>query len=223
MSANLNEFKDDPTVVALTPVLESVRRFATGLVIKSADSYEQAAGILKNIKGSLAQIEDSRTRITKPINESLREINAQAKEAARPFIQDETVIKNAMIRYSNEQEDKRREEQRKANEAAAKEQQRLRDLAAKNAAKGNEAKAEALEDRASQVVAPVIQREAPKVGGISMMTVWDFVIEDESLVPVEYRPVSDMLIRAQVRATKGLTKIPGVKVFEKKQVSAGRS
>lgn len=221
MSANMLDFKDDPSVVALTPVLDNVRKFATGLVIKSADAYERAAVQLKSIKGALAQIEDSRTRITKPINDSLREVNAQAKAAALPFLQDETVIKNAMIRYSNEQDELRREEQRKANEAAAKEQQRLRELAAKNAARGNEAKAEAFEDRAAQVVAPVIQREPPKVGGISMPKVWVYDVTDENKIPREYLSIDHVKIRKVVQAMKGSTNIPGICVREEKRIAAG--
>lgn len=256
MSTNMLEFRADPTVLALEPVAANVRKFAAGLVIKNDKAYSDAANILKSIKGAIMQIEDSRTRITKPINESLREVNAQAKAAAAPFLADETVIKNAMIRYSNEQDRLREEEQRRANEAAETERRRLQAIAdaaatkarleaeekrrqaEQEAAAGRTAEAQRLreaaerveataaakvdrfEERASQVVAPVAQQQAPKVAGVTVPMVWDFEITNENEIPREYCDVSTKRIRAQVQATKGMTKIPGVRVFQTKRIAA---
>jgi hypothetical protein len=183
MSTNMHDLKTDLAIVGLQPVLENLRSFAAGLVIKTREAYESAAERLKVVKGALAQIEDARTRITKPLVEAQRETNAQAKAAAAPFLADELVIKNAMIRYSDEQDRLREEEQRKANEAARKEQERLQEIANRAAAKGQEDKAEKFQERAAQVVAPVAQQAAPKVGGITIPKVWVFEITDESKIP----------------------------------------
>lgn len=256
MSTNMLEFKADPSVVALEPVAANIRKFAAGLVIKNDRAYSEAANILKSIKGSIAQIEDARTRITKPINDALRETNAQAKAAALPFQQDEAVIKHAMLRYSDEQDRARAEEQRKANEAAETERRRLQEIADRAATKarleaeekrrqaeqeakaGREAEAaklreqadrveaagtakvEKFEDRANQVVAAVSTQAAPKVAGVSVPMVWDFEIVNENEIPREYCEVSTKRIRAQVMATKGLTKIPGVRIFQSKRIAA---
>jgi hypothetical protein len=256
MSNNPPDFKTDPAVTALAPVAASVRKFAAGLVIKSAEAYEHAAVILKSIKGSIAQIETARTRITGPINESLREVNAQAKAAAAPFLADETVIKNAMIRYSDEQDRIREEEQRRANEVARKEQARLQAIADETARKAREEadrkrreaeaaaaagraaeaarllaqasrveekaaeKTELFENRAAQVVAPVATQEAPKVAGISIPMVWDYEIVDEAMIPREYCDVSATRIRKVVQAMQGNTRIPGVRVFQRKRIAA---
>jgi hypothetical protein len=211
----------DPTVVALTPALDKLRAFAKNLVIRTTEGYEQAAALLKNIKGSLATIEDARTRITKPLNDALRETNAQAKLAAAPFLADELVIKRAMIAYSDAQDRLREEQQRRDNEAAAKEQRRLQEIADRAAAKGQEGKAEIFQERAQSVVAPVAQQAAPKVGGISIPKVWVFEITDEDLIPREYMVVDETRIRRVVTALKGDTKIPGVRVFEQKRIAAG--
>lgn len=159
MSANPSplELKSDAQILALEPVLKSVRQFAAGLIIKSADAYERAAGELKRIKGALAQIEDSRTRITVPLNNALRETNGQAKEAAAPFLADEQVIKNAMIRYSDEQDRIRLEEQRKANEAAETERRRLQAIADEARRKAD---AEAAEKRKQAEAAAATGRAA---------------------------------------------------------------
>lgn len=138
MSTNMHELKADPVIVGLSPVIASLRSFAAGLVIKTEEGYKVAADRLKLIKGALLQIEDARTRITKPINESLRETNAQAKAAAAPFLADEAVIKNAMLRYSDEQDQLRQEAQRRANEIADKERRRLQAIADETARKARE-------------------------------------------------------------------------------------
>ncbi len=211
----------DDTIVALSPAREALRSFTKNLVIKTVQGYEAAAERLKHIKGALATIEDARTRITKPLNETLREVNAQAKGAAAPFLEDEQTIKRAMIGYSNEQDRLRREEQRKLDERAEADRKRLLDAAARNEAKGNTAKADAFEERAAQVVAPVAQVQAPKVAGISIPEVWDFEVTDEDLIPRAYCEVSMKRIRSQVGATKGMTEIPGVRVFKTKRIAAG--
>ena len=215
------DLKSDPSVATLNTDRDALVARAAAIKIRSQDGYEEAAGWLKSIKGFLKAIEDARTRITKPINESLREINAQAKDAAAPFLESEAKIKRAMIAYSDEQDRLAREEQRKLNEAAAKEAARLQEIAARAAAKGQTTKAEQFEERAQAVTAPVVQTGAPKVGGISVPKVWVFEITDEDLIPREYLVVDETRIRRIVTALKGDTKIPGVRVFEQKRISAG--
>jgi hypothetical protein len=211
----------DPSIAALTPARDRLRAFAKNLIIRTAAGYEQAAELLKSIKASLATIEDARTRITKPLNDALRETNTQAKAAAAPFLADELAIKRAMITYSDEQDQIRQEEQRKANAKADADRKRLLEAADRNAVKGNEAKAEAFQDRAAAITAPIAQQAAPKVGGISIPKVWTFEITDESLIPREYLEINESKIRKVVTALKKDAVIPGVRVYEIKRVAAG--
>jgi uncharacterized membrane protein YqiK len=162
MSKTTPDLEADEAITALMPVLQRLRSFAAGLVIKSEEGFQAAASRLKEIKGALAQIEDARTRITKPLNESLRETNAQAKAAAAPFLADEIVIKNAMIRYSNEQDRIRQEEQRRANEAAEKERRRLQAIADETARKARE-EAEKKRREAEAAAAAGRQAEADRL------------------------------------------------------------
>lgn len=157
MLANTPDLKTDPAIVALVPVLQRLRSFANGLVIKSADAYQRAAAELKNIKGSIAEIETARTKITIPMNASLDEVNAQAKAAKAPFLADELIIKRAMVAYSDEQDRIRDEEQRRANEAAAKERRRLQAIADEATRKANE---EAAQKRRDAEAAAAAGRQA---------------------------------------------------------------
>jgi hypothetical protein len=218
-----HDLNADPSVLALAPVLEQVHAVSVAK-ITSAAGYQSAAVVLKSIKGTLATIEDARTRITKPLNDSLKEVNAQAKAAAAPFLADEALIKRAMIKYSDEQDALREAEQRRANEAADKEQKRLKAIADAAAAKGQDGKAEKFEARASAVVAPTFSHvSAPKVAGVSVPLVWDHEIVNPKLVPCDYHDINETRIRKVVQAMQGNTNIPGVRVFQKKRISSTSS
>lgn len=257
MLTNSPSLNDDHSVASLAPVMERLKDYSKALVIRTDAEYATAANQLKTIKGALAEIEDARTRITKPLNESLKETNAQAKSAAAPFQAQEQVIKAAMISWSNEQDRLREIEQRKANEAAEKERRRLQAIADEAARKAREQadekrrqaeqaaaagraeeaaklaaqasridakaeeKVEHFEMRAAQVVAPVAQQAAPKVGGISIPMVWVHEIVDAALIPREYLDVNETRIRKVVQAMQGNTNIPGVRVRQIKRVAAG--
>lgn len=220
MSASPN-LQADAAVVAIEPEKNQLIAFAQSLAIKTAGGYAAAADRLKLVKGLLQKIEEARTRITKPMNEALRQVNAQAKEASAPLIDAEAKIKRAMIAYSEEQERIRREEQRKAEEEARRQREKLEQQAAKALASGKVEKAEQLEQRAATVVAPVIQREAPKVTGVSTREVWKFEVTDPALVPREYLTIDEKKIGAIVRAMKGDTNIPGVRVWADKSLASG--
>jgi uncharacterized membrane protein YqiK len=84
------------------------------------------------------------------------------------------------------------------------------------------AKADVFNERASQVVAVVSDRAAPKVSGITIPKVWDFEVIDEKLIPDTYFDLNSVRLRKVVVALKGLCNIPGIRVFQKKQISAGR-
>ena len=59
-----------------------------------------------------------------------------------------------------------------------------------------------------------------KVTGITR--VWTFEVEDESLVPVEFKMINDKAIKAKMSATKdkATLKIPGVRFFQDERISA---
>ena len=59
----------------------------------------------------------------------------------------------------------------------------------------------------------------PKVKGISSSIEWKFVVEDPALVPREYLSVDDKKIRGVVEALKDQTRIPGVRVFPRRNES----
>ena len=148
---------------AVAPVLATIRERAGALTtIRSADQYEQAGELLKFVKGALRQIEEQRTSITKPMNDALRNANAQAKVAAAPFEEAERSIKAAMITFADEQERIRREEQRRLDEAARREREKLEAQAREAERKARE-EAEAKRRAADEAAAAGRAAEAAKL------------------------------------------------------------
>lgn len=243
---------------SVEPTLVQIREgYLAVKTITTPEQFSRAGELLKAVKGALKQIEDQRVAITKPINDALRNTNAQAKAAAEPFTKAEVAIKAAMVTYSDEQERIRREEQRKADEAARRErerlaaqqreaeakaraeQERLRREAEEAAAAGRAAEAaklaaraerveektaaklEDLQLREAMVVAPVIQREPPKVAGVATREVWRFEVTDPAQVPRQYLVVDEAKIRRVVQTLKADANIPGVRVYSERQLAAG--
>jgi hypothetical protein len=216
-----HDLKADAEVVAIQPEANKLTEFARTVAIKTNEQYQAAANYLKSIKGLLGKIEDARTRVTKPLLAAQREVNAQAKDAAEPLQKAERLIKVAMDGFIQEQNRLRLEEQRKADEAARKQQEKLQQQAAKAMASGKMEKAAELEQLATAVVAPAIHRDPPKVAGIVTKEVWKFEIIDPNQVPRNFCSPDEQKIGGVVRALKGDTQIPGVRVWKENQIAAG--
>jgi hypothetical protein len=84
-------------------------------------------------------------------------------------------------------------------------------------------KATVLEQQAASVVAPVVQREPPKVAGLKTREVWDYEIVDRSAIPLttDYYTLDEKKIRDRVKSLKGDANIPGVRVFPDKSIASG--
>lgn len=189
--------------------------------VATAGEYSVAGDELKRIKAAQKRLDEVRKSITRPIDAAKRAVLDLFREPETRLSQAEANMKRAMIAYSDEQDRIRREEQRKAEDAARKEREKLEAQAAKAAEAGKDARAEVLEQRAAAVVAPVIQREALKVTGVSTRETWQFEVVDADAVPREYLAVDTVKIGRVVRALKGDTQIGGVRVWAEKQIAAG--
>lgn len=81
-------------------------------------------------------------------------------------------------------------------------------------------KAEQLKMEAAITTAPIVNVPLTIAKGISAREEWDFEIVDANAVPREYLMIDEKVIRAMVKARKGQTKIPGVRVFSRKNLAA---
>lgn len=221
MSQQQNEIASKPEIKELTQETDQLLTVATNYRVTTPAEYARAGDELKRIKATAKRLDEIRKSMTKPLDTAKRAILDFFREPEAKLQRAESGIKRAMLAYADEQERIRREEQRKAEEAARKQREKLEAQAAKAAAAGKIEKAEELEQRAACVVAPVIQREPPKVTGVATREVWRFEIVDASQVPREYTMPDEKKIGAVVRALKGDTNIPGVRVWAEKSLAAG--
>lgn len=208
---------DAGVVIQAQTLLSNAESYA----VTSIEQYTQAGEFLKHIKAKYKELDEQRKGMTKPLDDSKKRIMDFFNKPLDFLTRAESTVKRAMIAFSDEQERIRREEQRKADEAARKERERIEAQARKAAESGKVEKAVALEERAATVVAPVIDRTPPKVAGLSTREVWKFEVIDEKAVPREFLMVDESKIRKYVQAMKGDSNIAGVRVYPEKTLAAG--
>lgn len=225
-----NDFTNAPEVREANELVVRTEAAISGYTITSPAQYTDSATVLKKIKAGQKRLEELRTAITGPLNAALKGVNDLFRAPADRLTKAERAIKQEINRYADEQERIRREEQRKADERARKEQEKLQAQAQRAADKGQEEKAAVLEERAASVVAPVIQREPPKVAGIATRDVWKAECVDlaalvkaiaEGKAPLSLVQANTTVIGQQARSLKQDFVAPGVRVWSERQIAAG--
>lgn len=68
----------------------------------------------------------------------------------------------------------------------------------------------------------IVPKVAPAVVGVTSRTVWEFEVTDITKLPIQFLQVNESAIRKVVEASKGDTQIPGVRVWSRQAVAAGR-
>lgn len=134
----------DEQVQQMTSDATAVVELAEAFEIDSPEMYTAAGNELKRIKTRIKDNEEARKALVKPLNDHVKFINDQFREPVNLLKKAEQIIKKSILAYDQEQERIRREQQRKAEEAARAEEERLRKEAEEKAAK---ARAEAEEKR----------------------------------------------------------------------------
>lgn len=197
----LKEIKKD--AVAMTKKVEKV-------VIKNEKQMDDASELLTQIKARQKRIEEIRLTYTKPLNESLRKINSDFKEASAPYLEIEGKIKQAIIAYRQEIERKRREEEMRLQEEARK-------RAIEEAKKQKKSQKKALDE----IILPTVEKQESviqtKSGQVKTRKVKKFRIIDEERVPRKYWIIDERLIRQDV--AYGVEEIKGVEIYEEEVLS----
>lgn len=194
---------------------------AKAFEIDSQLMAEMAADDLKKIKAYAKDVDEKRKSLTKPLDDVKKGIMDLFRPAVEYLEQAETTLKLGLKKYLDEEERKRRELEEAARKVAREQAARLEAEAKAAAAQGQAEQARALEQQAAMVPATVmVSSPAPKMSGISSTQVWKFVIENEKLIPREYLMVDEAKIRKVVQALKAEANIPGVRVYDERQIGA---
>lgn len=176
--------------------VQSITKKATAILIETAEQMEGASEFLKQVVVRKKRIEELRIFFTKPLNDHIRDINAQFKKAINPLEAIEKEVKGKMVDYRRiENERIEKERMRKLKEAEKLKTESLREERIEEAEK--------------------IQQET-KVetasGSTRFKKVWKFEVLEEAEVPRAYLEVNESLIRRAV--ADGVREIPGVRIYE---------
>jgi hypothetical protein len=190
-------------------------RQAGDIAVRDASTFQQAGLFLRTVSGYIRKVGEVLDPIVESAHKAHKIAVDQRKKLLEPAQSAERIVKAEMARF--EQADRQRvlEEQRRldADRRRLEDEERLANATRLEAAGKSEAAERAL---TAPVAAPVFvppARPIVSAEGVSFRDNWDFEIEDAALLPREYLIPDEKKIRAVVKAHKGETKIPGVKVI----------
>ena len=188
--------------------------------IETDEQMADADARLMDIKAMLKQVEEVRMSITRPIEANKKEVidffRSNFENTLKPVVDE---LSRAIRIYQQEQERKRKEEAAREAEKARKRQEQLDARAEAAEEKGQHERASNLRTNADSTVA-VAAKEAPKAKGVQRRENWQFEILDEQKLPPEYLQPDLKSIGGVVKAMKGKTNIPGIRVYDANSLEA---
>lgn len=179
--------------------------------ITNQAELEDAAAVLKEIKGRQKRVKEIFNPIKDKTHKAWKEVCDQESGYLKPLQQAESFLKGKMGDYQMEQDRIRREEEKRLQEEARKkEEARRKEQAEKTGDKSIMEK---------PIVVPQVKVQAPEQPkGTSFVEKWNFKIIDPNKVPKEFWFIDEKAIAGIVRVKKGNTNIPGVEVYATKEV-----
>ena len=161
------------------------------LEIQDETSLMQASETLWAIRTFLKKVESVRVFFTKPLNDHLKDINAEFKQISAPLSILDKQITQKLKNYRQQIEAKRLEEQARLDaEAQARQETSL----------------------IPEVIAPIVPAQSKSVqtetGKITFIKIRRWELEDISKVPLEYLKLDDAKITAVIKAGGN---IPGIR------------
>ena len=226
-----------PTEVQIQIAETKVMSDAYGnYTITNPEEYQGSAEDLRKIKSKAKELDGLRKSLTKPIDESKKRIMELFKEPLEYLTSAEACVKKAMISWQTEQEKIRQAEQTKLAEMQRKEEEKLRQQAAKEAAKAESlktdaakanaaAKAEELKAKAEAIssMTTTVESKVQEVSGVSTRKVWKFQITDVNEIPREYMIPDEKYIGQIIRASAGKKEITGIRIYSENVISSKAS
>ncbi len=160
-------------------------------IIKSNEDLIKAVEFLVQVKNKLKNYEEERLSYTEPINKTLKRLNDRFKILTEPLKLAQRGVKDAVLTYRKEKEEKRQIEEKK--------------IRKKN---GNE-----------NIILPEIVPDIveSKSGEIRTRKNWVFKIVEEKKVPREYLKTDDIKINKAIR--EGERKIKGLEIYQEEDLS----
>lgn len=169
--------------------------------IVDALSLEAATNTLGVIADTKKRVEERRQFFVKPLNDHVKTINNWFKSILAPLEQADSILRQKILKYRQEEARKRKEEE-----------ERLRKLMEEQAKQNPEVPVP------TTVIVPQLERTVQGAyGQVQAREVWMFKIVDESQIPREYLMPNEKAIRAAVKG--GVRNIPGVLIYKEESLA----
>jgi hypothetical protein len=190
---------------------------AKAVKVIDSESYTAAGGLWKAIKDMMKEVSDTFDPIITAAHASHKKALEQKAKFYTPLEKAYKDVKKLMSDYDTAQEAIRQAEEARLREIARKaEEERLLMEAIAAEAVGEKEEAAAIINEPVYVPPVVVQKEVPKVQGMSFRTIWKFRIVDGTKIPRNYMIPDEVKIGQVVRALKKESNIPGIEVYEER-------
>lgn len=208
----------------LSAEIHPVVAAANALQVIDAVTFEQAMELGKSCSARIKMVEERLGPSKRKTYEAYTEVMKLMKSFIDPLETAKKTLSSRAYSWQQIEEARKRKEAEEARKAAEEEAAKKRKIEEENRlALAERLEKEGMAEQAEEVLAaPVVvevakvEAPAPKVTvqGASTRQNWQFSIDDESLVPREYMTPDLVKIGRLVKAMKGETRIPGVRVFD---------
>ena len=174
---------------------------AESYLVNNAEDVEIASAFLKKVKDMQKMVEDKRLSFTKPLNESLKNINNTFKAMKEPLEEALSIVSKKILvwkRAENERIEAEQAAYRKIQEAEA-ELCRLQN------------KPVVVEEPIT--IAPVVNR----IGNMQTVKRWAFEVTDFALVPDSLKALDPVAVNSIIR--EGIRTVPGLRIYQEESLS----
>ncbi len=215
-----------PEIQEKTETALTVIDMAKSLVIGNVEGYKIGQDLMADIKGRIKTLEEIRMSQTRPLDESKKRIMDFFRVPIQKLEDAKAYLNNIMVRFTEEQETKRREEERKLQEVARKraEEEALR-AAIEAEAAGDKQEAEQIISEPVYVPPIKVISEIPKSKQSHIRTTWSAEGFDlmttvkaiaEGKAPLQSVKYDLVFLNSQATDYNLTLNIPGVRAISKK-------
>lgn len=106
-SETLQITRPDPDAIQAS--IAAMLNSAAGIIVANDDDYQDASGLLANIKAAFKRLEQERKRITAPLDDAKRSVMDLFRGPTDALAEAEKTIKKRMAAYALDKEQERRE------------------------------------------------------------------------------------------------------------------
>lgn len=187
---------------------------------------ENACVLLKEISDYAKAIETQRKELTKPLKAEVKEIEDKFKAPLQFLKEADTILRDKINHFLNEQRAKREAEalarKQLAEDEALKQAEQLESLKAGAGdfdAVTRKAMIDAIEEKQNKIIDETAKKETINQSSANSIvrSVWSFRLVDLKKVPAQYLQLNETAIRQAIK--NGERHIDGLEIFQQSQVA----